>query len=235
MFVPIKSFTNVNRVVSPPVPPSLVQPGPLPLRRSHYRCLVSTHDYRPWNALSVADVQIVFANAPFRWWISGGRALEIFVGRSWRAQGDTDVGVRRRDVPQLRTVTASWDVHVAAAGLLSPWRGEDLHSEQHENNLWFRKDPLQPWCLDVTVGEGDDEQWIYRRDPQITAKWTSAVLYSTEGVPYLAPEIQLLFKSKDIRDRDEADAREVIPLLDARRRAWLFGLLPPEHSWRRIR
>jgi len=182
----------------------------------------------------VPEVQIIFANAPFRWWISGGLALDLFVGRSWRAHGDTDVGVLRRDVSRLRTVMKSWDIQVAAAGILSIWRGQVLDPEEHENNLWCRKDPLQPWCLDVTIGEGDEERWIYRRDPQISAKWKSAVLNSSEGVPYLAPEIQLLFKSKDIREKDDTDAREVIPLLDAKRQAWLFCRLPPDHPWRRI-
>jgi len=108
----------------------------LPWPQSHYRCLVSADEYGPWDALSVSEVQAVFAKAPFRWWISGGRALDLFVGRSWRAHGDTDVGVLRRDVAQLRTVTKSWDVQVAAAGILSTWRDRALNSERHENNLW---------------------------------------------------------------------------------------------------
>jgi hypothetical protein len=182
----------------------------------------------------VSEVLIVFANAPFRWWISGGRALDLFVGRSWRTHVDTDVGVLRRDVPQLRTVIRSWDVQVAAAGILSTWQGQVPDSEQHENNLWCRKDSLQPWCLDVTIGEGDGEHWIYRRNPQIIADWKSAVLNSSDGIPYLAPEIQLLFKSKDIRDKDDTDAREVIPVLDVPRREWLLDRLPSEHPWRRI-
>lgn len=182
----------------------------------------------------MTEVQDAFADATFRWWISGGLALDLFAGRSWRAHEDTDVGVMRRDVPRLRTVTKSWDVQVAAAGILSTWRDQVLDSEQHENNLWCRKDPRQPWCLDLTIGEGDDEFWIYRRDPQIIAEWKSAVLYSSEGIPYLAPEIQLLYKSKEIRDKDETDAREVIPILNAERQAWLFSQLPLEHPWRRI-
>jgi hypothetical protein len=189
--------------------------------------------YERWEPLSVTEVQSTFADAPFRWWVSGGLALDLFVGRSWRTHVDTDVGVLRRAVPQLRTVTKSWDVQVAAAGKLSAWRDQVLDSAQHENNLWCRKDPLQPWCLDVTIGEGDGEHWIYRRDPQIRVDWKSAVLNSSDGIPYLAPEIQLLFKSKDIRDKDDTDAREVLPVLDAPRREWLLDRLPPEHPWRR--
>ena len=43
-----------------------------------------------------------------------------------------------------------------------------------------------------------------------------AVLLSEQGIPYLAPEIQLLFKSKNNRTKDDGDATEVIPALDGR-------------------
>jgi hypothetical protein len=195
---------------------------------------VGTDEYGPWEPLSLTEVQTAFDGAPFRWWISGGIALDLFAGRSWRVHEDTDVGVLRRDLHSLRVVTKTWDIQVAAAGRLSTWSNQELYSEQHENNLWCRKDQNQPWCLDVTIGEGNDECWIYRRDPEITATWDSAVLFSTEGIPYLAPEIQLLYKSKDIRDKDETDAREVIPILDAARQEWLLCRLSPEHEWRQI-
>jgi hypothetical protein len=52
-----------------------------------------------------------------------------------------------------------------------------------------------------------------------------------DGVPYLAPEIQLLFKSKGLRPKDYEDARRVIPLLNEEQRAWLRAHLPSGHEW----
>lgn len=37
-----------------------------------------------------------------------------------------------------------------------------------------------------------------------------AVLRSAAGIPYLAPELQLLYKSKGLRPKDDVDAAEVI-------------------------
>ena len=34
----------------------------------------------------------LFAEAPFRWWISGGHALELHIGESWRSREDLDGG-----------------------------------------------------------------------------------------------------------------------------------------------
>ena len=55
-----------------------------------------------------------------------------------------------------------------------------------------------------------------------------------QGVPYLAPELQLLYKSKDIRPKDELDAAEVIPSLAADRRNRLHLLLREDHPWQGV-
>ena len=84
----------------------------------------------------------------------------------------------------------------------------------------------------MTISDGSDTQWIYRRDPSVRLNWERAVLTTREGVPYLAPELQLLFKSKTPRPKDDADARQVIPELDEDRRSRLRRLLPMNHRWR---
>jgi hypothetical protein len=57
------------------------------------------------------------------------------------------------------------------------------------------------------------------------------VLAAADGTRYLAPELQLLFKSKDVRPKDDVDAARVIPLLDVVRRRRLGELLPATHPW----
>ncbi len=54
----------------------------------------------------------------------------------------------------------------------------------------------------------------------------------TGGVPYLAPELQLLFKSKDVRPKDQADADQVVPHLSGGGLALLKAQLRPDHPWR---
>ena len=143
---------------------------------------MASTDLGRWEPLPVAAVLGLFGGAPFRWWLSGGRALE-------------------------------------------------LHADRHENNLWCRPEPGGPWCLDVTVGEGTDDEGIYRRDHDVRAPWSEAVLVTPDGIPYLAPELQLLFKSTRPRPKDDVDARQVIPILEGDRRARLSRLLPQRHPW----
>jgi hypothetical protein len=53
-------------------------------------------------------------------------------------------------------------------------------------------------------------------------------------IPYLAPEIQLLYKAKGRRPKDEADFMHTLPALDRERRQWLRNALTmahPRHPW----
>lgn len=195
---------------------------------------MATPELGPWQPVTVGRLVEMLAPAPFRWWVSGGHALDLHLGRSWRSHADTDLGVCRDDLPALRPLLTGWDLHVAAAGRLRPWTGAPLVAARHEDNLWCRPGPEEPWALDVTIGEGTPERWAYRRDPTVTVPWADAVLLTVDGTPYLAPELQVLFKSVHRRPKDDVDAAEVIPALDARRQSFLAARLPPGHPWQAL-
>lgn len=55
-------------------------------------------DLASWRPLSFERLVDAFAPAPFRWWASGGHALEPHLARSWRARDDTNVGIARNDL-----------------------------------------------------------------------------------------------------------------------------------------
>jgi hypothetical protein len=185
-----------------------------------------------WQALELWEVARVFEDFRAPWWICGGHALELSLGRTWRTHDDIDVSVFREDASRLERTFEGWDVEIAANGVLSPWNGSDLRAEENQNNLWCRKGTAQPWCLDITIADGNHESWVFRRDPTIRVPWEHAVLRGQGGLPYLAPELQLLYKSKDIRRKDELDAKEVIPSLSPDQRGRLQLLLAPDHPWR---
>ena len=192
---------------------------------------MAAHELGPWAPLSVDAVVDRFAGAPFRWWMSGGRALALHLGRTWRDHDDTDVGILRTDVAAAVARLGGWDVQVAAAGRLTPWTDRPLTAERHENNVWCRPGPDAPWALDLTLNDGDESAWVSRRDPSITRPWAATILRSEGGVPYLAPELQLLFKAKGHRPKDDLDAATVIPALDPDRRRWLAEHLDAGHPW----
>jgi hypothetical protein len=187
-----------------------------------------------WEPLDLTEVVQLFKDFPARWWISGGHALELHLGRSWRPHDDIDVGVPREDSPRLGHTLRGWDVKIAASGILTPWSGSTPLVQKRQNNLWCRKGSDQPWCIDVTIADGDETHWIFRRDSTVKIPWEEAVLRSEQGVPYLAPELQLLYKSEHYRPKDALDAIEAIPSLDADCRTRLHVLLPEDHPWQAL-
>jgi hypothetical protein len=195
---------------------------------------VAPPELGPWDPLDLPAAVELFEAAGFPWWISGGRALELHLGRSWREHDDTDVGILRRDAADLASVLTGWDIQVAAGGQLGLWSGEGLRADSNQNNLWCRRRPNEPWSLDVTINEGDDRRWVYRRNPSVRVPWAVAVLRTPDGVPYLAPELQLLFKSKGHRPKDDLDAAEAITELSDRRREWLARHLDDTDPWQEL-
>ena len=88
--------------------------------------------------------------------------------------------------------------------------------------------------LDVFREPHDGRTWICRRDPSIRRPYADVVRRTGDGIPFVAPEIVLLFKAKQPRPKDEADADLVLPTLDPAQRTWLraaLDLVHPGHPW----
>ena len=84
------------------------------------------------------------------------------------------------------------------------------------------------------LDEGIDDLWCYRRDLSIRLPLSTVIAHDASGIPYLAPEIQLLYKARSLRQRDQADFELVAPRLDAIARAWLVDSLERTevgHPW----
>jgi hypothetical protein len=213
----------------------MVKPGETEPRSELFdlgRSLVVVSILDPWQPWSLEQVSSQFAEAPFRWWISGGHALELHAEDQWRSQADIDVGVCRNEMSAVYSWFDGWDLSIAAAGRLVKWDGRrPLDAHRQENNVWVRESLRSPWRVDLTIGSVDTGEWTYRRDETVTRPWHRAVLRTESGLPYLAPDLQLLFKAKDPRPVDHLDAEQVIEVLNLEERRFLAGHLDPEHSW----
>lgn len=196
-----------------------------------------THHWRP---LSLDRVRALMAGYDRPWWICGGRAIDLFVGRTTREHGDTDVGVCRCDLLALREHLRGWDPHKTkqpTPSKLAPWPpGQPLPREGRINNVWLRRGPGKPWCVDFTIMDTDGDRWVFRRDDRIGGRLDELTMATADGLRYLRPEIQLLYKSRPtaIRPKDEADFAACLPHLDDRARRWLASGLrrvAADHGW----
>jgi hypothetical protein len=83
------------------------------------------------------------------------------------------------------------------------------------------------------VLDRDADRWLFRRDHRIGGP-VADLGVERNGFPIVAPEVQLLFKSKGRRPKDERDLARALPLLDDRQKEWLRAALTitdPENPW----
>ncbi|MFH7595542.1 amino acid transporter [Streptomyces racemochromogenes] len=180
------------------------------------------------------EVVGLFGRAGCPWWIAGGHAVELAAGRAWRPHDDIDVLLLRDDQHVVQEVLAGWEWWAAdPPGSLRPWRaGEYLRPGVHD--VWCRPAPGGSWRIQVMLDEGRDGQWVSRRDDGVRLPVAEIGAVSPDGIPYLRPEVQLYYKAKEPRPKDEQDFDAVLPLLDPGRRAWLADAITRTlgpHPW----
>jgi hypothetical protein len=188
-----------------------------------------------WSPLSLTETTSLFHGLPIPWWLAGGMALDLFVGFDIRPHADIDVGIFRRDQLMIQDHLSNWDLHKTGPSGLRPWpKGE--HLQIGVNQVWCRRTPDANWSLEIMFMEQEGDEWIFRRAPQVRGPIQGLMRHTNDGIPYLSPEIQLLFKARpEILDKDSLDFRAVLPHLDGTQIRWLYRALettfPTGHPW----
>ena len=183
-----------------------------------------------WEPWTPDDVQARLAGLDVPWCVAGGWAVDLFVGRRTREHADLEIALPRSAWPQVRPRLEELRFLVADDGLLWPPGPAALDGTFQ---LWGLDDRGTA-RLEVFRERHDGPTWICRRHEGIRRPYAEVVERDGAGVPYLAPEIALLFKAKHARPKDRDDLAAALPLLDAGRRAWLragLELVHPGHPW----
>ena len=156
-----------------------------------------------------------------RWAVCGGDAIDLFVGKQTRLHKDIDVAVLWDDREQIIQgfLDMKWRVFEPDGGLLREIRSlsEDLRTE---DNLWCIRPGTDSYTIvrhhdnyyEISTDREDQDildyvevlfnrvmngQFLYKRNPSI---YLDNYLYHSEsGIPYLAPEMVLLYKSIFVR------------------------------------
>ncbi|MBN2081200.1 hypothetical protein JW859_03220 [bacterium] len=171
-----------------------------------------------------------------RWAIAGGWAIDLFLGVQTREHEDIELAVFRSDQGDLRQHLVGWNPTYIIPGDKPrelPWpMQENLALPIHE--IHTRPPQRDLADMEFLLNETDGADWIFRRDPRVRLPLGAAIMRGDGGVPYLAPEIVLLYKAKHPRAVDEQDFQAALPMLDDVRRQWLGAALNtvhPGHPW----
>jgi len=167
-----------------------------------------------------------------RWGIAGGWAIDLFVGRHLRPHADIDVAILRDDQASLRDRLSGARIEKAVDGELVLWDpAERLELPIHEVHATWP----DGFHLELLLNEWDGAsgEWMFRRDPRIR-RLVDTVFAMGRGLPRLAPEVVLLYKSKGSDAKDDAEFAAAFGLMTPEQRQWLscaLAVTRPQHPW----
>jgi len=169
------------------------------------------------------------------WAVAGGWALDLWLGGQSRDHEDLEIAVPSVFFSEIqsrleRLGLKLFDIVDGQAIALKP--GETPRRGMHQT--WVMDPNVDGWIMDIFREPGDAGTWVYRRAEELSARRVWATGRTHDGIPYVAPQIVLLFKARARRDKDEADFSMAAPRLPSDARGWLANALRaahPGHSW----
>jgi len=202
-----------------------------------------TVNHVPEPVARVADLMSTFRP----WWsLSGGWAVDAWLGRLSRDHGDVDIAVFLDDQRALLDHLVGWELIAhdpnVAGNTSEPWDGRPLDLPAHiHGRLRDARSPTpdrldapaqQGFGLDVQINERSGDDWIFSREPRVTMPLHQAVRQSEWGLPTLVPEVLLFYKASELRRRDKLDFLALLPHLTQEQRDWLRSAISLlGHPW----
>ncbi|MEU4178379.1 hypothetical protein [Streptomyces sp. NPDC026589] len=166
------------------------------------------------------------------WCVAAGWALDLFRGGQTRVHGDIEIAIPEAGFPEVRDRFPGYVFDAAGSGRI--WEDAPSETLAAVHQTWLRDPATGNYLLDVFREPHDGDTWICRRDEGIRLPYREIVHHTQDGIPYMAPELVLLFKAKHARPKDQRDFDVTVPHLTRARRATLAELLArvhPGHAW----
>ncbi|GGY64451.1 nucleotidyltransferase domain-containing protein [Streptomyces anulatus] len=166
------------------------------------------------------------------WCVAAGWALDLFRGGQTRDHGDIEIAIPEAGFPEVRDRFPGYVFDAAGSGRI--WEDAPPETLAAVHQTWLRDPVTGDYLLDVFREPHDGDIWICRRDETIRLPYSEIVHHTRDGIPYLAPELVLLFKAKHMRPKDRRDFGTTVPHLTGAQRATLAELLArvhPGHAW----
>ncbi|MFH9552926.1 nucleotidyltransferase domain-containing protein [Streptomyces sp. NPDC017435] len=190
------------------------------------------------DAWSPAQVAERLEGISASWCVAAGWALDLFRGEQSRPHGDLEIAVPAAGFPEIRDRFPEYACDAVGSGRV--WAGTGPGSEAWAEAMaathqtWLRDPVTGRFLFDVFREPHEGGTWICRRDETLRLPYDTIIERTTDGIPFLVPELVLLFKAKAPRTKDRADFDGVLPLLGRARRARLGEWLEhvhPGHPW----
>jgi len=193
--------------------------------------------------------------------ICGGHAIDLFLGHKTRPHKDLDVVVfwEDRDKVIQYMLNDGWEIY-EPCGMEHLHKINNIHNQKRaKSNIWcvrpnnphytFTEQGVDMFAVEFDNSEQTDldyieflfntrngEDFLYARNHDVKMK-LKAVILKSKDIPYLAPEMVLLYKSTaDSEAAYQLDFENTLPKLSNEQLCWLKNALctmfPKGHRWR---
>jgi hypothetical protein len=178
------------------------------------------------------------ADFPAPWLVAGGWAIDCFLGRETRRHEDLEITVPRDRQHAIHERFSDWTrlkivPRQEGDGDIVPWEPNE-YLELPIHQIVLQHPGFEPPEFEFFLNEIEDGEWFFRRNRGIHRPLGEMIVVGPWGIPVVAPEVQLLFKARLHRPKDEADFSSVLPSLGPERSRWLrlaLELQNPGHPW----
>jgi hypothetical protein len=191
-----------------------------------------TLDIEAWDAWRPEQMAELLESVELPWAVAAGWAIDLHLGGGHRQHGDLEIAVPRPRFGELLPVLDGFELWVPIGdgkGLM-PF---DPDSESHQT--WARDSAEKLWRFDVFREPADGDTWICRRDERIRMSYSELIRRTPEGIPYVRPDVTLLFKARHSAEaKNGDDFSAALPSLRSEERGWLrhaLELVHPDHEW----
>ncbi len=212
----------------------------------------------------INETKTLLNDGNFEYAVCGGYAIELFLDKEIRSHGDIDISVywKDRDEIILFMKSLGWDIYeMCGNGIVH--RISDVNKQLRiKRNIFCIKgncelvrfyphDEIDMFYLEFDqrgqtkfnfleflFNDRTETDFLYARNKKVTRALSRAIL-ARNNVPFLAPELVLLYKSTDIeRNGYQLDYKETICMMDMEQKQWLVNSLndmyPAGHQWANI-
>lgn len=200
-------------------------------------------------------------NGSFDYAICGGFAIELFLNKETRKHSDIDISVywQDRDKIILYMQSLGFDVYEMCGGKIAHHITDIKHQIKAKRNIFCFKEgctlvklipqnevnmyyidfnhcgQTQLDFVEFLFNNRSSDSFLYARNENISLPLNRAIL-NNDGIPYLAPELVLLYKSTDTeREGYQLDFDLAMEKMSHEQKQWLQTALkimnPSCHKW----
>ena len=172
-------------------------------------------------------IERIMCDFKFPWFIAGGWAIDLGIGKQTREHEDLDICIFREHTSEVLNYFSDWEIKVAIPGenRLEPVVNlEDTKKPRY--GLHLNKGSR---FIEILLTDKIENQITFRRDPSITLNYKDFVRTDAVGRKLIAPELQLLFKAKEGRGKDQHDFYAYLPGMSTEQKNWLHSTLIKHH------